>query len=257
MNKQEFQKTIRNMEPPKHFSALTFKEAFNEGFNSAKNNALFNSCFLNEPEKPVLPQFVADWIEWCKRNSVTLLGGIRSIDEFGLAICNDKKVKSLDASKWATQNQETFAKAWLFGYEVEKEKLYTVELPNPNGGTHLVLCKDCDGKLFIETFLIDEWETFGKCKLTEAEIKKEFSWTWQFAKELEDKDQEEKLYTVEFPNPNSDNHLVLRKNFDGKVCVSLLHSEYWRGNESTRLTEAEIKECFNWAWQFAKEVEND
>lgn len=140
---------------------------------------------------------------------------------------------------------------------LEPEKLYTVELPNPNGGTHLVLCKDCDGKLFIETFLIDDWESFGKCKLTEAEIKKEFSWTWQFAKELEDKDQEEKLYTVEFPNPNSDNHLVLRKNFDGKVCVSLLHSEYWRGNESTRLTEAEIKECFNWAWQFAKEVEND
>ncbi len=186
MNKQEFQKTIRNMEPPKHFSALTFKEAFNEGFNSAKNNALFNSCFLNEPEKPVLPQFVADWIEWCKRNSVTLLGGIRSIDEFGLAICNDKKVKSLDASKWATQNQETFAKAWLFGYEVEKEKLYTVELPNPNGGTHLVLCKDCDGKLFIETFLIDDWESFGKCKLTEAEIKQDFDWAWQFAKEVKE-----------------------------------------------------------------------
>jgi hypothetical protein len=67
--------------------------------------------------------------------------------------------------------------------------------------------------------------------------------------------EKEKLYTVEIPNPNSDNHLVLRKNFDGKVCVSLLHSEYWRENESTRLTEAEIKECFNWAWQFAKEVQ--
>lgn len=138
MNKQEFQKTIRNMEPPKHFSALTFKEAFNGGFNSAKNNALFNSCFLNEPEKPVLPQFVADWIEWCKRNSVTLLGGIRSIDEFGLAICNDKKVKSLDASKWATQNQETFAKAWLFGYEVKKEKLYRAK--NRHTGEYLCYC---------------------------------------------------------------------------------------------------------------------
>ena len=66
--------------------------------------------------------------------------------------------------------------------------------------------------------------------------------------------EEEKLYTVEFQNPNSDNHLVLRKNFDGKVCVSLLHSEYWRGNESTRLTESEIKQDFDWAWQFAEEV---
>lgn len=140
---------------------------------------------MNKPEKPVVPQFVADWIEWCKRNKVSLLGGFSAIDELGTAICNDKKVKSLDASKWATQNQETFAKAWLFGYEVEKEKLYTVELPNPNGGTHLVLCKDCDGKLFFDVFFSEEWKIFGKCKLTEAEIKQDFDWAWQFAKEVE------------------------------------------------------------------------
>lgn len=140
---------------------------------------------MNKPEKPVVPQFVADWIEWCKRNKVSLLGGFSAIDELGTAICNDKKVKSLDASKWATQNQETFAKAWLFGYEVEKEKLYTVELPNPNGGTHLVLCKDCDGKLFFDVFFSEEWKTFGKCKLTESEIKKDFEWAWKFAKEVE------------------------------------------------------------------------
>lgn len=71
------------------------------------------------------------------------------------------------------------------------------------------------------------------------------------------KEEEEKLYTVEIPNPNSDNHLVLRKDFSGKVCFSLLHSEYWRGNESTKLTEAEIKKDFSWTWQFAKEVNED
>lgn len=185
MNKQEFQKTIRNMELPKFFTAITLNEAYEAGFEEAKGTALFNSCFLNEPEKPTVPQYVEDWIEWCKRNSVTLLGAMSPIDELGTAICNDKKVKSLDAFKWATQNQETFAKAWLFGYEVEKEKLYTVELPNPNGGTHLVLCKDCDGKLFFDVFFSEEWKTFGKCKLTESEIKKDFEWAWQFAKEVE------------------------------------------------------------------------
>lgn len=176
------------MEPPKHFSALTFKEAFNEGFNSAKNNALFNSCFLNEPEKPVLPQFVADWIEWCKRNSVTLLGGIRSIDEFGLAICNDKKVKSLDASKWATQNQETFAKAWLFGYEVEKEKLYTVEIPNPNkiGNEINVLMMNGFRQVVIVKKYGDNWKKENGFRLTEAEIKKDFEWAWKFAKEVKE-----------------------------------------------------------------------
>ncbi len=148
MNKQEFQKTIRNMEPPKHFSALTFKEAFNEGFNSAKNNALFSSCFLNEPEKPVVPQFVADFYEPIK-------DGIRR------AIVLAKQLE-------------------------EQEKLYTVEIPNPNGFIRLVLCKDCDGKLFVATFSGgDCWENFGKCKITESEIKKDFDWAWQFAKEVE------------------------------------------------------------------------
>lgn len=208
---------------------------------------------MNKPEKPVVPQYVADFYE-----------SIKDDFEYGVyELCVNFYNCDLSGKikHWFDCNDtnpiQVLVNMHQFGYEVEKEKFYTVELPNPNGGTHLVLCKDCDGKLFIETFLIDDWESFGKCKLTEAEIKKEFSWTWQFAKECEDEGQEEKLYTVEFPNPNSDNHLLLRKNFDGKVCVSLLHSEYWRGNESTRLTEAEIKEGFAWAWQFAKEVEND
>lgn len=142
---------------------------------------------LNGPEKPTVPQYVADWIEWCKNNNVTLLGAMSQIDELGTAICDDKKVESLEASKWATRNQETFAQAWLFGYEVEKEKFYTVEIPNPNGFIRLVLCKDCDGKLFVATFSGgDCWETFGKCKLTVAEIKEDFEWAWQFAKEVEE-----------------------------------------------------------------------
>lgn len=51
MNKQEFINKVKNMEPPKYFSALTFKEAFNEGFESAKNEVLFVSCFIEE-QKP-------------------------------------------------------------------------------------------------------------------------------------------------------------------------------------------------------------
>lgn len=190
MNKQELiTRLIKLLEAPSEIEGSDFDHGHNYGIERAillAEQLNEQQPQMNKQEKPVVPQYVADWIEWCKRNSVTLLGGIRSIDEFGLAICNDKKVESLEASKWATRNQETFAQAWLFGYEVEKEKLYTVELPNPNGGTHLVLCKDCDGKLFIETFLIDCWETFGKCKLTEAEIKQDFEWAWQFAKEVKE-----------------------------------------------------------------------
>lgn len=142
---------------------------------------------IDEPEKPVVPRFVADWIEWCKRNSVTLLGAMSPIDELGTAICNDKKVKSLDASKWATQNQETFAKAWLFGYEVEKEKLYTVELPSPNCPTddHYILSRLKNGKIIVNRYCIEQWEKFGDCQLTESEIKQDFDWAWPFAEVVE------------------------------------------------------------------------
>lgn len=142
---------------------------------------------IDEPEKPVVPKYVSDWIEWCKRNKVSLLGGFSAIDELGLAICNDKKVKSLDASKWTTRNQETFAKAWLFGYEVEKEKLYTVELPSPNCQTddHYILSRLKNGKIIVNRYCIEQWEKFGDCQLTEAEIKQDFEWAWQFRKEVE------------------------------------------------------------------------
>lgn len=132
---------------------------------------------IDEPEKPVVPRFVAEWYE---KNKDDL--------EYNLyKLCTDFREQKLreDFHGWFNDDNnksiETLVLMHKFGYEVEKEKLYTVELPNQNGGTHLVLCKDCDGKLFVETFLIDDWETFGKCKLTEAEIKKEFSWAWQFA----------------------------------------------------------------------------
>lgn len=68
MNKQEFQQKIKDMKPPKFFNAITLVESYKAGFEEAKGNALCDSCFLNEPEKPVVPQFVANWYEDNKDN---------------------------------------------------------------------------------------------------------------------------------------------------------------------------------------------
>lgn len=131
---------------------------------------------------------MADWIEWCKKNKITLLGA-------DTAICNNKNIRSLDASGWAMKNQETFAKAWLYGYEIEKEKLYTVEIPNPNGGEYsrTYLGKYASEKVglynwtgFTHIAYADDWKKEEKAQLTEAEIKKDFDWAWQFAKEVEE-----------------------------------------------------------------------
>lgn len=179
MNKQEFQQKIKDMKPPKFFNAITLREAYEAGFEEAKGNALCDSCFLNEPEKPVIPKYVADWIEWCKKHKVTLLGSI-------IAVCNNKNIRTLDASGWATKNQETFTKAWFYGYKVEKEKLYTVEIPNPNAGGHVVLCKTSDGIVSIFFTGMARWRGGKNFQLTEAEIKKDFAWAWEFRKEVEE-----------------------------------------------------------------------
>ena len=70
---------------------------------------------LDEPQKVTIPQFVADWIETAK-TVYSLSGGMT----FG----------GPGVNKWLAidDNQETFARAWLDGYEVEKEKRYIITI---------------------------------------------------------------------------------------------------------------------------------
>ena len=70
---------------------------------------------LDEPEKVTIPQFVADWIEVAKP-TYSLYGAM----VYG----------SPGVNKWLENwnNQETFALAWIFGYEVDKEPKYIVKL---------------------------------------------------------------------------------------------------------------------------------
>lgn len=66
----------------------------------------------------------------------------------------------------------------------------------------------------------------------------------------------QKLYTVEIPNPNrADVSLALGLYNDGKVAIFVVFTDSWKYEKQYKLTEAEIKQDFEWAWQFAKEVE--
>ena len=71
---------------------------------------------LDEPEKVKVPQFVADWIEECEEKEKTLLNSLLYTPE--------------GVNSWVgnSDNQELFARAWLDGYEVEKEKQYLVKV---------------------------------------------------------------------------------------------------------------------------------
>lgn len=75
-----------------------------------------------EREKVKVKQFVADWIEVCKEHLTTSLYTAMNPDFM------KENNQSFDFILWIkkTSNQETFARAWLDGYEVEEEKRYYV-----------------------------------------------------------------------------------------------------------------------------------
>lgn len=81
---------------------------------------------LDEPQKPTVPQFVADWYEEHKDN---LEYNIWDWMKYNL---EPKKRENVIFSQWLgkTVNNpvETLVKMKLYGYEVEKEKRYFVRL---------------------------------------------------------------------------------------------------------------------------------
>lgn len=79
---------------------------------------------LDEPQKPVVPQFVADYIEFKKEQNFHVYGAMRVIENH-----YDKRVP-----EWFYEgNIETFARAWLDGYEVKEEHKYNVKFKGISG----------------------------------------------------------------------------------------------------------------------------
>ncbi|MFB8523124.1 DUF3850 domain-containing protein [Enterococcus faecalis] len=111
MNKQEVIKTIYGhlSETEDECSKGTFDQGYDQGCEFCI--ALIEQ--LDEPKKVIVPQVVADWIKYAKQQGY---GFMQSYDPKKMFYpIND----GLD--KWIDDNEETFAHAWLVGYEVKKE----------------------------------------------------------------------------------------------------------------------------------------
>lgn len=115
MNKQELIEKIKygRMNCP--------SDRWDKGYNSALEYVINIVQQLDEPKKVVVPKFVADWIEYAKKKGVSLIVSFNPWDLYG--------AEYIEATRWIDNNQETFALAWVNGYEVEKEQLYYVKLP--------------------------------------------------------------------------------------------------------------------------------
>lgn len=105
-------------------------------------------------KKVKIPQFVADIIVRLKKQDMALYDALNtySFDD--------------DCDEWIAENSETFARAWLDGYDIEKEKLYTAKLKL----TDEYLAYDNDN---VEYYFTDKEMA---SKFTEEEFKKMKFW---------------------------------------------------------------------------------
>ncbi|QBX16291.1 DUF1642 domain-containing protein [Streptococcus gordonii] len=104
-----------------------------EGYEQGKFEASMIPC--DELQKPVVKQFVAVWIANVKRNGFKFRNTSGYYEE--IAPSDDvyrvmyyilKESIAGEAIRiWVNANRDTFARAWLDGYEVEKEPKYKVK----------------------------------------------------------------------------------------------------------------------------------
>ena len=118
---------------------------------------------LDEPQPVKVKQFVADWITHSKNIGRSLFGAMSIFEE------------NFEIKKWMqwAENQETFALAWIFGYEVEKESKYIVKVKATG---------QCLGKYYINNEILSprfiytgrHADSFTRKELEEAD----FSWVF-------------------------------------------------------------------------------
>ena len=122
---------------------------------------------LDEPQKVKVPQCVHKYIQEAKEYNWDLQDLMKSID--------DEDSEELQRWFYYECNQETLARAWLDGYEVEEEKRYRISMPETRNymNNAQFLCEK-DGKIFW----CGEWHPF-RTKFTRKQLEDAgFGWVF-------------------------------------------------------------------------------
>ncbi|HAC2218637.1 TPA_asm: DUF1642 domain-containing protein [Listeria monocytogenes] len=139
-------------------------------------------CFIakeKEPELVVVPRFADDWINHCEQREYDLA----CLLDYGNAGMPDEMYGWLISS---ADNQELLARAWMDGYEVEKEPLYYIKaIDSYSGYVNL--------NLKTGTYTMSTNREFDgyKTKFTESEIKNIDTRYWDFAVPVEEVEETE------------------------------------------------------------------
>ncbi len=114
-------------------------EAYPESAQSLRNtldNAVFGKT--GEHQKPVVPKFVAEWIEQAKKERQSLYEAVYNIESSTYYHKYDNATYQwMFEGALHDEHQELFAEAYMHGYEVEKGPLWAIKNAD---GNYLTKC---------------------------------------------------------------------------------------------------------------------
>ena len=141
------------------YGSMKYREGYEQGkFEGAwVGNQLKDAdkirCKLNQVK---IPQFIADKIEYCKQT-----------DGYSLFHAMDYCYNFNDCAEWLESNEDKFARAWLDGYEVEKENWYLVKVKGVCGNHETLNCEKHSNEWLFSSS--EENRTY-KTKFTRKEL---------------------------------------------------------------------------------------
>ena len=103
---------------------------------------------LDEPQKVQVPQFVADYIKDAKYYEWDL-------DDVFDHITEESEGSEISEWFYTLGNVDVFARAWLDGYEVEKEKRYLVKMKGVDSRTNYLYYGEGSKTWLFKSKLID------------------------------------------------------------------------------------------------------
>ncbi|NTK60366.1 DUF1642 domain-containing protein [Enterococcus faecium] len=182
MNKQELIDKLASLVG----SIEDFKgiSTFHDGKYAGLEHALELIQQLDEPQKPVIQQFVADLVDWTNKMQCAPSDVIRDLHDNGdLAnLPRDLELDKLSEYFEKAYCRYDFEKACFVGYEVEKEPLYEVII----GDLYLIKKFNNRNDFYFDTSCsLCAWEK-SAYQLTEAEIKEIDERYWPFAVPVEE-----------------------------------------------------------------------
>ena len=173
---------MKKQELIKHIEDLPYKEGpIVDKIDISRKGLLELVKQLDEPQKPVVPQFVADWYE--KHKYALEFNIFDYVYRFEQKAKNDFKDWFDDINTKAIQ---ILVNMHQFGYEVEKEKKYKITLLNRNDGDLYLVNQNADladkyGHFSPVVLLFTKCTNFSKkCyELTKKEVVSyDFGWVF-------------------------------------------------------------------------------